>query len=299
LEGMAQGDLALALQGLLGDVDQPLSAVSVARLATRWRDEHAAWKQRPLECDVAYLWAEGIPLEVEAESPDLSVLVVAAAFVDGSRGLVSVETGERGSKESWLGVLRDLARRGMQAAPRIVVADGALGIWDALDELGMACARQHCWNSKTAEVLGLLPKGRRAEASKILRAISDASSRSAANQLRLKFVKRCGVRLADAAECISSDWTALNAFHAFPKEHWPQLRTTETLEKTSTEIRLRAAGPKACRPAPHLEAIVWKLLGAAVRALPALDALELVPSLIRRQPTGETRTAETSRNLLD
>ncbi|HUR27686.1 MAG TPA: transposase, partial [Planctomycetota bacterium] len=171
LEGMAQGDLALALQGLLGDVDQPLSAVSVARLATRWRDEHAAWKQRPLECDVAYLWAEGIPLEVEAESPDLSVLVVAAAFVDGSRGLVSVETGERGSKESWLGVLRDLARRGMQVAPRIVVADGKLGIWDALDELGIECARQHCWNSKTTEVLGLLPKGRRAEASKILRAI--------------------------------------------------------------------------------------------------------------------------------
>ena len=59
------------------------------------------------------------------------LLVVLAALSDGSKVVVSVTSGYRESTESWSEVLRDLKRRGMNA-PRLVIADGHLGIWGAL-----------------------------------------------------------------------------------------------------------------------------------------------------------------------
>lgn len=279
LKGLAQGDLILALQGLLGDVE-PLSAESVARLASRWHDAHKAWKQLLIGREVAYLWADGVHLEAGSERESIELLVVVAAFVDGSRSVIAVELGERGSKETWLALMQDLARRGMNT-PRIAIADSALGLWAALDELGWDCARQYCWNYKAAEVQAALPKKRHAQASKMLRAIAEANSRTEAKQLRHRFVKRCGVRLADAGARVSSDWKQLTSFHAFPKEHWSQLRTTESIEAPLSAIRVRACGPKASKPAAHVEAILWKLLGAALRTMPLLDPLEMVPSLVR------------------
>jgi len=53
------------------------------------------------------------------------VLVVIVGCVDGRKVVVSVEPGARESVETWSRVLRDQGLR----APRLVVADGHLGIW--------------------------------------------------------------------------------------------------------------------------------------------------------------------------
>jgi putative transposase len=57
LHGLAQGDLELALRGLLGD-GAPLSASSIERLRAKWQLEFEAWRSRRLDnLEVVYAWA--------------------------------------------------------------------------------------------------------------------------------------------------------------------------------------------------------------------------------------------------
>jgi transposase-like protein len=59
LHGLAERDFELALRGLLGD-GAPLSASWIGRLKERWLEEYRTWRQRPIEGELVYLWADGI-----------------------------------------------------------------------------------------------------------------------------------------------------------------------------------------------------------------------------------------------
>src|SRR5260221_9109254 len=64
--------------------------------------------------------------------------------------------------------------------------------------------RDHC---VTGVQTCALPISRvRVRGGEILRAASNANSRVAAKKLRDRFVRRCGVRCAGAAELLSSEW---------------------------------------------------------------------------------------------
>ena len=293
LRRLAQGDLELALQGLLGDVE-PLSAASVERLCARWREAHRVWKQQPIEGEVAYIWAEGVYPKAGLGQSGAAVLLLVAAFADGSNSVIAAECGERESKQAWLALLQDLVQRGMNA-PRLAVADEALGLWDALDELGWDCAQQYCWTHRNQDVLALLPRERRSEAAKMIAAIADADSRTQAKALRVKFAKRCGVRCADAGERLNVGWKQMTSFYAFPEEHWSHLRTTKLIETPLHALRLCAAESVAGKPTLHVEALLWKLLSAAARTFPELDKLQLVRSLTLHAQSKAGAPADNSR----
>ena len=65
------------------------------------------------------------------------------ALANGEKRLLVWEPGYRESKESWSGVLRDLADRGLKFG-RLTVAGGNLGIWAALGELHPEGKEQRC-----------------------------------------------------------------------------------------------------------------------------------------------------------
>ena len=131
LHGLSEGDFDLALRGLPGE-DAPVSASTVARLKSKWNDELAQWRSRPLDdLEVVYMWVDGVYVKAGLEKEKAAVLVVMAALSDGSKVVVSTVPGYRESTESWSEVLRDIKRRGL-SCPRLVVGDGHLGIWGAL-----------------------------------------------------------------------------------------------------------------------------------------------------------------------
>ena len=270
LDGLEQGDFEHAVQALIGD-PEPLGAASVARLGNRWRGEHAGWRSTPLDREVVYLWADGVHLRAGLERPEDAVLVVVASHADGSRSVVACESGDPASKEAWLAVLRHLVARGMNV-PRLVVAPGSSGLWTGIDELGWDSARQYCWSHETEDLLAGLPKKRRSQADKILRAASSAETRADAKKLRDRFVKRCGVRCADTGERLAVDWKQLTSFYAFPEDHWTHLKTTQVIEAPLASIQLHATEPKPGRPSPYVESVVWKLLSAAARSQKKLSA---------------------------
>jgi transposase-like protein len=116
------------------------------------------WQRPPLEnLEVVYLWVDGVYVKAGLEKGKAVVLVVIAALSDGRKVVLSVTSGYRESTQSWSEVLGDLQQRGM-GCPRLVVADGHLGIWGALRNSYPEAEEQRCWNHRIVNLLGKVPK---------------------------------------------------------------------------------------------------------------------------------------------
>jgi putative transposase len=71
------------------------------------------------------------------------LLIVMGVDTSGRKHFLALQEGCRESKESWLGVLRDLQVRGLQT-PALAIGDGALGFWPALGAVFPLTKQQLC-----------------------------------------------------------------------------------------------------------------------------------------------------------
>lgn len=270
LHGLAQGDFELALRGLLGE-GAPLSASSIERLRGKWQAEHEAWQKRSLKgLEPVYLWADGVYVKAGLEKEKAALLVVIAALRDGRKVVLAVEAGYRESKESWGSLLRSLKSRGLRM-PKLIVADGHLGIWSALTEVYPEVEEQRCWNHKIVNVLDKLPKKQQAEARALLCEIPYAETRQEAEEKRDAFVARFGKAYPEAAKILRADWERMVTFYAFPKEHWKHLRTTNIVESPFAAVRLRTSAAKRFKKVASATALIWRVLLVAEKSFRKLD----------------------------
>jgi transposase-like protein len=276
LHGLAQGDFDVALRGLLGEA-APLSAPSIARLKTGWQAEYEAWKGRRLdELEPVYVWADGIYVKAGLEKDKAAMLVLIAALRDGRKVVLAVESGYRESTESWAALLRDLKARGLRA-PRLLIADGHLGIWGAVRTVFPTGGEQRCWNHRLVNVLDTLPKKLQAEARELLTKIPYAETRAEAERLKRGFQAWATKKGVGAAgRRLEEDWERLVTFYAFPKEHWKHLRTTNVVESPFAAVRLRTAAAKRFKRVENATAVIWKTLLIAEQRFRRLDAPELL-----------------------
>lgn len=272
LHGLAAGDFDLALRGLLGE-DAPISASTVTRLKEKWQGERKEWKEGSLaELEVVYVWVDGVYVKAGLEKEKAALLVVVGGLSDGRKVILAVEPGYRESTESWLGVLRDLKRRGM-GSPRLVVGDGNLGLWGALGQVFPEAAEQRCWNHKLVNVLDKLPKKAQTEAKTQLQKIAYAEGVAQADQGREKFIWWCekgGYKAA--AETLERDWERMVSFYQFPKDHWKHLRTTNVVESPFAALRLRTDAAKRYKKVENATAVIFKMLMLAERRFRRLNA---------------------------
>ena len=115
---------------------------------------------------------------------------------------------------------RDLKARGLKV-PRLMIADGHLGIWSALSEILPESQQQRCWNHKILNVLDGLPKKEQPTAKELLRRMASSKTQAECEKQRDAFVKRYQKSYPKAAETLARDWERMITFYAFPKEHWP------------------------------------------------------------------------------
>ena len=128
LHGLAQEDFELALRGLLGE-GAPLSSSSIQRLKGKWQEEYEEWKRQDLSgMEVVYQWADGIYVKAGLEKEKAALLVMIGALSNGEKRILVCESGYQESKELWMGVIRDVMRRGLKLGG-LTIADGHLGIW--------------------------------------------------------------------------------------------------------------------------------------------------------------------------
>jgi transposase-like protein len=266
---------------LLGKDAGGLSASTIARLKDAWSEEHARWSKRDLSTKrFVYFWADGIHVQARLEDDAQCLLVIIGATPEGKKELVGLIDGMRESAQSWKEMLLDLKRRGLSIGPELAVADGALGLWQAVEEVWPKTRRQRCWVHKTANVLNKLPKSQQSRAKRALQEIWMAETKKDALVAFDAFIEIWGVKYDKAVECLIKDRDALLAFYDFPAEHWKHLRTTNVIESSFATIRHRTVRSKGCLSNKTALAMIFKLAEAAEKSWRRLDGHNQLPKII-------------------
>lgn len=283
LHGVSTGQMAEALEALVGPSAKGLSAATVARLTQCWESEHKEWQERDLsQKRYVYWWVDGIHFRVRLGGDNVCVLVIIGALEDGTKELVAVRDGYRESKESWLEALRELESRGLSLPPKLAVGDGALGFWGALEEKhGEAVAAQRCWVHKTANVLDKMPKSVQPRAKQMIHEMYLAPSRQKALAAYKEFGRAFAAKYPAAWKCLEKDKERLFTFYDFPAEHWGHLRTTNPIESTFATVRLRTVRTKGCGSRSATLSLVFKLAQQAQKHWRKLNGHALLPKVLR------------------
>jgi putative transposase len=281
LKGVSTGDFEEALLALLGKDAGGLSASTIGRLKDAWSDEHARWSKRDLSAKrYVYFWADGIHVQARLEDDAQCLLVIIGATPEGKKELVGLIDGVRESTQSWRELLLDLKRRGLAVGPELSVADGALGFWQAVEEVWPKTRGQRCWVHKTANVLNKLPKSLQSKAKRSLQEIWMAETKKDALVAFDAFVETWSPKYEKAVECLSKDRDALLAFYDFPAEHWKHLRTSNPIESSFATVRHRTVRSKGCLSNKTALAMIYKLAEAAEKNWRRLDGHNQLPKII-------------------
>src|SRR5215472_8405829 len=283
LHGLSSGDFVPALGQFLGSA-AGLPAAVITKLTETWKAGQRAFAARDLSgVDYVYLWADGIHVNIRLEEHKLCLLVMIGVRADGRKELIALADGYRESAESWAGLLRDCARRGMRA-PVLAVGDGALGFWNGLREVFPQAREGRCWFHKTANVLAALPKSAHPGAKKALAEIWGAEGKQHALAAVKAFEAAYGAKFPKATAKITDDVEELLAFFDYPAEHWVHLRTTNPIESTFATVRHRTKVTKGPGSRAAGLAMAFKLIESAQDRWRAVNAPHLV-ALVRAGAT--------------
>ena len=281
LKGISTGDFEDALIALLGRDAGGLSASTIGRLKEAWSGEHARWSKRDLSTKrYIYFWVDGIRVQARLEDTAQCLLIIIGATPEGRKELVGLSDGIRESAQSWRELLLDLKRRGLSIGPELAVADGALGFWQAIEEVWPNTRGQRCWVHKTANVLNKLPNSQQPKAKRALQEIWMAETKTDALAAFDAFVETWGVKYDKAVECLIKDRDALLSFYDFPAEHWKHLRTTNVIESSFATVRHRTVRSKGCLSNKTALAMIFKLAEAAEKSWRRLDGHNQLPKII-------------------
>lgn len=282
LKGISTGDFQDTLTPLLGEHAKNVSPGVISRLKSAWEGEYSAWSSRDLSKKTyVYWWVDGIYLQARMEAAKDCVLVVIGVNEQGQKELLALEDGFRESKESWLDLINQLKKQGLQKGPQVACGDGALGFWAAVSEAYPKTRHQRCWVHKTANVLNKLPKSLQAKAKSDLHEIWMSPSKSEAFAAMKQFVHVYGAKYPKAADCLLKDKDELLTFYDFPAEHWKQLRTTNPIESTFATVRHRTKKVKGCFSRTTILTMVFKLCQSAQKRWIRLYGLQRLADVIR------------------
>ena len=281
LHGISTNDFPRVLSGILGDQALGLSPSTIVRLKASWEQEHELWRRRRFSGKrYVYFWVDGIYFNVRLHRERPCILVIVGALEDGRKEIVALEDGERESALSWLEVLRDLKRRGLEEAPLLCIGDGGLGFWKAMEEVFPRSRRQRCWVHKTANVLDKLPTRVQPKAKRLLQDMYMEATKEDALKAYEEFGTLYGAKYPKAWQCLQKDKEDLFTFYDFPAEHWIHIRTTNPIESTFATIRHRTRQTKGCGSRKATLTMVFKLAEAAQRRWRSLNASHQIPKII-------------------
>lgn len=278
LHGLATGDFEPAFGWLWGE-DAPLSASTIVRLKEQWEKDYEQWKERPLEKEYLYVWADGIYPKGGPIEETLALLVVVGVNRQGQKQLLAIEEGYRESEDSWSDVFRSLKSRGVQWIG-LVTGDGIAGLWKALRSVFPFARHQRCWVHKMRNILDKVPKKVHDEILSALRIIYYASSYREAQRLKREFVRRYGSLYPKAVRSLEEPSEALFSYFRFPPQHWKSIKTTNPIESIFATVRLRTRAARRLRSRVSTVCLVFQLLMHSEKRLNRLRSYKLVAETI-------------------
>jgi len=284
LKGISTGDMASALESILGPDAPGLSATNIVRLKRLWEAEFKEWSHRDLAGQrYVYVWVDGIYFNVRLEEPDtnkICFLIVMGARENGKKELLAILDGYRESKASWLEVLSNLKERGLTEGPKLATGDGSLGFWAALPEVYPETKEQRCWVHKTANILDKMPGSVQPKAKEKIHDMYLAPTKEQALVAFNSFLSLYSTKFPKACACLTKDRDVLFTFYDFPAEHWIHLRSTNPIESTFATVRHRTKRTKGCGTRLATLTMVFKLCKQAEKTWKRIKGYRLIAQVM-------------------
>jgi len=242
VQGVSQRGLGAVTEALMGE---RVGRSTVSRTAKKLDEAVTELREQPIEGAHPYLYLDATYLDARwaRKVENVSALVAYAVGPDGRRRLLGITIGAEESEDSWAELLGQLLERGLTGV-RLVIADEHAGLAAAVRRMLPEAERQRCTVHLERNVLTKTPQRLRKRLAREVSAVFKASSLAEAQKRRDELVRRWSKELPEAMEVLTRGFAAATRFYAFPKAHWPRIRTTNGLERLHGEIkrRIRAVG---------------------------------------------------------
>ena len=218
-----------------------MSKSQVSRLAQSLDEIVEDFRTRPLDgAPYPYLPLDALVVKCREGGRTVNVCVVHAVGVnrDGFRESLGLDlvTSEDGA--AWLAFLRSLVARGLGGI-RLVTSDAHSGLIDAIAATLPGACWQRCRTHAMRNLLTRVPKSAQSFVATMVRTIFAQPDAATVHEQHGRVVDQLAVRFPEAAALLEEAAPDLLAFTAFPKEHWRQLWSNNSLERLNKEIRRR------------------------------------------------------------
>ena len=217
-----------------------ITSSQVSRAAKLLDEEIDAWRIRPIgEHRYLILDARYEKVRHGGSVVDCAVLMAVGVGVDGKRRVLGVSAALSEAEVHWREFLEDLSRRGLHGV-QAITSDAHTGLRAALRSVFPSVPWQRCQFHLQQNAQAYVPQiGMRKEVAGDIRSVFAAPNRSEADRLLGKLVEKYRTkapRLATWAE--ENVPEGLTAF-ALPAAHQRRLRTSNSLERLSREVKRR------------------------------------------------------------
>jgi putative transposase len=253
LTGISTRTLSLLSTKLIG---RSLSPTEVSNSTTELKAAVEKWRVRDLSREkIKYFFIDGVNfrMRIAGSIGLVPVLVAIGVREDGTKLVLSLQSGDKESASAWREFFKDLKKRGLdRSLVQLGIMDGLTGLEKVFQEEFSHAKIQHCQVHVARNVLAKVPKNIKQAVADDLRSIFYASSRKKADEFAVAFAERWGKDIPSAVKCLSNFLDSCLTFFTFPEEEWISLRTTNVIERLNKEFKRRTkpmeivAGENAC-----------------------------------------------------
>jgi putative transposase len=218
-----------------------MSKSQVSRLAKSLDEIVEDFRTRPLDgAPYAYVTFDALQVKCREGGRTVNVCVVHAVGVnrDGFRESLGLDVVTSEDGAAWLAFLRSLVARGLSGV-RLVTSDAHPGLVDAIAATLPGAAWQRCRTHAMRNLLTRVPKSAQSFVATMVRTIFAQPDADMVREQHRRIVDHLATRFPEAAALLEEAETDLLAFTVFPKEHWRQLWSNNSLERLNKEIRRR------------------------------------------------------------
>ena len=157
---------------------------------------------------------------------------------DGYRESLGLDVVTSAEGAAWLAFLRSLLARRLRGV-RLVASDAHPGLVDAIASTLPGASRQRCRTHFMRNLLTRVPKSAQPAVATLVRSIFAQPDPGSVHEQHRRIVARLEERFPEAAALLDQAAGEILAFTAFPKEHWRQRWSNNSLERLNKEIRRR------------------------------------------------------------
>lgn len=217
-----------------------ISKSSVSRLVEEIDERVNGFLNRPIEGEFPYVWLDATYIKSRQGGRILSTATIIAVGVntDGRREVLGVATGPTEAETFWKGFLRSLADRGLRGV-KLVIADDHKGLRAAASKVFHATLQRCPIHWMRNALTHVSTKQRPAVMAMIKTIFAQETAHEAHKQWQTiaDALRDRAPRLAELMDAARED---VLAYTAFPKEHWPQISSTNPIERLNGEIKRRS-----------------------------------------------------------